>query len=258
MLDIPSVALCLIPPKTEQLIEDGNLRNRHIKELGIDYCFQIEFADYYSMSADDFINETLYKQLGCNLVVCGTDFKFGHKRKGNLETLTLKGKELGFAVNTPERCDEGGEKISSTRIRLALKNGDIISANSMLGRAYCIDNYVKQGFGLGTKLGFPTINQYWEEGFVQPKNGVYITSVKIGDKIYPSATGVTSRPTFTEGSVISCETTITSEVGNLYDQKVLLSFHQYLFEAKKFSNTEELTAMVLDACERAKKYFSET
>ncbi len=257
-LKVPSVALCLMPPKTEQLIEDEYLRRKHIKELGIDHCFQLEFLDYYTISADDFIDKILHLRLGCKLVTCGTDFRFGHKRQGNLEILINKGDSYGFCVNTPKRCDKDGEKISSTRIRTALKDGDIERANSMLGRAYCINNVVKHGFGIGSKLGFPTINQYWEDGFVIPKNGVYITTASIDTNVYPSATGVTARPSFTEDGAVSCETTIAAKVDDLYGQHVLLSFHEYLFEPKKFDDLSDLTNMVLSACEQSKKYFTHT
>ncbi len=253
-LGYPSVALCLLPPHPRELIENDIQRHVHIEEIGIDICIQQEFLQYHTMSAEEFIDNILVKRFGCKAVVCGEDFRFGYKRRGDVGMLHDAGNENNFNVIIPNRCDAKGVKISSTGIRTALKNGDIEEANAMLGRPYSIDYVVKHGFGIGEKLGFPTINQYWQQGFVRPKKGVYITSVIIDGKEYPSATGVTTRPTFTDGESISCETTIVAEVGDLYGENVELFFHSYLFEPKKFTDTSELTAMVLDACDRAKKY----
>ncbi len=250
-LGVSSVALCLLPPHPRELIEDDGLRGRHIEQLGIDICIQHEFLQYHTMSAEEFIDKVLIEQLGCKAVVCGEDFRFGHKRQGNIKTLAARN---AFEIITPKRCDEDGDKISSTRIRQALKSGEIEKVTSMLGRSYCIDYVVKHGFGIGEKLGFPTINQYWPDGFVRPKSGVYITSVLVNGKVLPSATGVTRRPTFTDGMAVSCETTIAAEVGDLYGENVQLFFHKYLFEAKKFDDTKELAAMVADVCEQSKAY----
>ncbi len=253
-----SIALCLLPPHPCELIENDDLRRKHIEQSGIDICYQLEFSNYHNITATDFISELLIKKLGCKAVVCGEDFRFGHKRQGDVAMLRQVGEQYGIEVVTANRIDENGEKISSTRIRNSLKWGEIEQANSMLGRHYCINYPVKRGYGIGEKLGFPTINQYWPQGYVVPKNGVYITSVKVDGILYPSATGVTTRPTFSVGKAVSCETTIAAKLGDLYGKKIELFFHEYLFEAKRFDDTAELAAMVADVCQQSKDYFSRT
>ncbi len=255
---VPSVALCLLPPKPRELIEDDDLRQKHIEQSGIDICCQIEFEDYHNITADEFIQDLLIKQLGCRAVVCGEDFRFGNKRLGDVTMLRREGERCGIEVITAKRKDENGEKISSTRIRNAIKWGNIEQANAMLGRPYCINYPVKRGYGIGEKLGFPTINQYWPDGFALPKSGVYITSVKVDGIGYPSATGVTTRPTFSDDKVLSCETTIAAELGELYGENIELFFYSYLFEPKKFSDTADLATMVADVCEKSKDYFVRT
>ncbi len=256
-IDVPSVALCLMPPRHCELIEGVSLQQRHIELCGIEVCEQVEFEQYRNITAEDFFHGILIDKLGAKAVVCGPDFRFGRDRVGDVALLTALCKKSGVELLVADDYTHKGERISSTRIRTALKNGDIESANEMLGRAYTIDFEVKRGFGIGEKLGFPTANQYWEKGFVVPKSGVYITRTSVEGKHYPSATGVTSRPSFTDGTDISCETTIADTVVDLYGQKIEVQFHKYLFEPKKFEDKGELAAMIGDVCRQAQQYFNQ-
>ncbi len=252
-----SVAVCLMPPAHYELIEGEALQQRHIELSGMDICNRVEFERYHDMSAEDFFYDVLIGTLGVKAIACGYDFRFGRGREGDVALLTKLCEENGVRLLVAEICCYKDERISSTRIRKALKQGDIEAANAMLARPYTIDFEVKRGFGIGEKLGFPTANQYWSSGFVVPKQGVYITRTIIDGGPYPSATGVTSRPSFTDGDAISCETTIADVELNLYGQNIEVQFYKYLLKPKKYDDKAKLTEMVKDACRQSTQFFKD-
>ncbi len=254
-IGVVSVAVCLMPPAHYELIEGEALQQRHIELSGIDICNRVEFEQYHDLSAHDFFHNVLVGTLGVKAIACGYDFKFGRGREGDVALLSELCEKNGVKLLVAEICCYKDERISSTRIRTALKEGDLEAANNMLTRPYTIDFEVKRGFGIGEKLGFPTANQYWESGYVVPKQGVYITQTIIDGRPYPSATGVTSRPSFTDDDAISCETTIADADLDLYGQKIEVQFYKYLLEPKKYNDKSELTKMVKDACRQSTQYF---
>ncbi len=254
---VPSVAICLMPPSHYELIEGEHLQQRHIELCGIDVCERVEFERYHEIGAEDFFYKVLLQTLGAKAITCGPDFRFGRGREGDVPLLSRLCKENNINLLVAQVCKFEDERISSTRIRNALKNGEISAVNAMLGRPYTIDFQVKKGFGMGEKLGFPTANQYWGEGFVVPKSGVYITTAMVDGKLYPSATGVTTRPSFSESSDISCETTIANQLPDLYGQKIEVCFYRYLFEPRKFNNSTDLSRMVSDVCKQSQIFFDE-
>ena len=147
--------------------------------------------------------------------------------------------------------------VSSTRIRTALEGGDIPAANAMLGMPYAIRFAVQHGAGLGHTLGVPTINQIYPQGFQLPRFGIYITRTKIGEKWYPSATGLGTRPTVNDDtSKVTCETFIPGFSGDLYGADPVVEFHAYLSPSKKFDSLDELKDCIHHAARRAQEYFA--
>lgn len=234
--------------------------NKHqlVEQLGVQCYLEPAFEEFCSLSPDEFVQDVLHGMLSARAVFCGQDFSFGKKAAGNIETLKNLCAPLGIKVHIVPMAEYEGDTISSSRIRAALKAGDIPAANAMLGRPYCIAFPVVHGKGLGRTLGFPTINQIYPEGFVAPKHGIYITRVLLNGRWHAGATGFGTRPTVNEsGQNPTCETFISNYAGELYETSPQLEFYKHIAPVQKFETLEELAACVQGAAAQAVRYFAQ-
>ncbi len=196
-------------------------------------------------------------ELVSSILFCGDNFTFGKKAAGNVQLLETLCARRGIRVVVVPMAHYKDELVSSTRIRATLEAGDVPAVKAMLGRPYCIDFPVKHGKGLGRTLGFPTINQIYPQGFLQPKFGIYITRVCVDGRWYAGATGFGTRPTVNEtGEGATCETFIPGYTGELYEQSPRVEFYEYIAPSRKFDTLQELTDCVNDAAARALAYFA--
>ena len=214
-----------------------NERIEKISSLGVDFII-VKSLDkaFMGKSKEEFLTElnSNYNVFG---VVSGEDFTFGKNAEGTVQTLVgFFGKDKVF---TEKLLGDGQEKFSSSKIKIALKNGDIKSANYYLGSNYFISGKVLKGKGLGRTLGFPTANFSIESEKFEIKHGVYKTFVIIGGKKYLSITNFGAQPTVNGESVV-VETYIKDFSGDLYDKDLTVYFEDFLREVKKFSSIEEL------------------
>ncbi len=254
-LGLCAAAVVLQPKQPRDVIMTDSLCNRHIELTGIQHCLRVKFSDYGYLSAEDFFCNVLLGQLNARVITCGPDYRFGRGASADVNVLRELCKKHKVTLKVLSERHYKGEKISSTRIRQALKDGKISTVNTMLGHHYSIDFKVERGYGLGKKLGFPTTNQYWPSHFVVPKQGVYITAAVLDGKFLPSATGVTARPTFTQEDGISCETTISGDLPDMYGEHLTVQFYSYLFPPKRYENIEDLYNMVRSSVARSEEYF---
>ncbi len=150
----------LRPGTQPALISTPQERVDRLAQAGFDECFFVPFdGRIASQHAEHFLRETLVRSLGVRGVVVGTNFRFGHKRAGDTAMMATVFEECGVAFDPVENAvDAGGERISSTRIRLAIANGRMDLADGMLGTSYEIRGRVEMGAGRGHDLGFPTAN----------------------------------------------------------------------------------------------------
>lgn len=168
-----------------------------------------------------------------------------------------KGEFFGADAFVFEAVTESGSPISSSRIRKAVTDGDIEEANRLLGHTFAVEGKVIHGKALGRSLGMPTVNQSFGENALVPKNGIYISSVMIGQKCYASVTNIGKRPTFEESDIINCETHIIDFAGDLYDEDISVHLHKKIRDEKKFFSSEELVLAIEQDILTAKKYFSD-
>ncbi len=147
------------------------------------------------MGPDEFVRTVVVEKLHAAELVLGTNFRFGHGRAGDLDTLRALGRDADFVVRevVPAGFDE--EIISSSRIRRVLASGDVGRAIDMLGRPYFVDGEVVRGDGRGRLIGFHTANLDLT-GALLVDDGVYVTSARLADREYPGMSHVGSRPTF--------------------------------------------------------------
>ncbi|MEM6710766.1 MAG: riboflavin biosynthesis protein RibF [Pseudomonadota bacterium] len=199
-----------------------------------------------SKTPEEFIADTIVATMQADGVVVGHDFRFGKKRAGDVELLRAHG---GFqVVEVDAFADEGGETISSTRIRALLSEGKVAEANGLLGYHYFLVGTVEHGDKRGRQLGYPTANIAPMIGGAL-SHGIYATTIKVGDTVYPSVASYGRRPTFGDKPPL-LEIHLFDFTGDLYGREVEVAFHAHLRSEMKFDGPEALiTQMDRDSAE---------
>jgi riboflavin kinase/FMN adenylyltransferase len=253
------------PESAPRLLTDLDQKLELLAETGLDYCLVITFDENRSReSADDFVREVLGDCLNAKDVVVGEDFHFGHRRAGNVPLLRELGGELGFEVDGVELVGvdgrPGGEdaRVSSTRIRHALVEGDLALANSLLGRDYEVRGVVAHGDERGRELGFPTANVSVPGDVLLPADGIYAGWFeRAGGTVHPAAISLGRRPTFyVEAHASLLEAHLLDFSGDLYGEHVKVRFVARLRGEEKFDSVEALVAQMGRDCDDARRELS--
>ena len=203
-LGLPAVALSFEPLPREFFARDAKpprlmlprAKLEGLYALGCDVIGLLRFnARLAAMPAEDFVRKVLVERLHAREVWVGPEFRFGKGRAGDIALLKAMGAELGFTAHEIEPVQLAGERVSSTRIRTALGNGDFDTAARLLGRPYAIGGHVVRGQQLGRTLGYPTANLRYG-GKTPALRGIYATWVHgVADRPWPSVSSFGTRPT---------------------------------------------------------------
>ena len=237
---------------------DETSKHRLMAQLGVQHYIEPAFEAVCSYTPRQFVEEILHRQCRARAVFCGENFTFGKQAAGDIDTLRTLCEPLGIQVVVVSMTTYQCRLVSSTRIRAALAEGDMESIRTMLGRPYSICFPVQHGQGLGRTLGFPTINQIYPAGFAQPRYGIYITRVRIGEDWYAGATGFGTRPTVNQSEEgATCETFIPGFEGQLYDRQLEVEFYHYLAPSQRFNSLQELADCVNNAARKTLEYFAQ-
>lgn len=209
---------------------------------------------FRALTARDFVQKLLVDGLGCRHLVIGDDFRFGCDRSGDFALLQAAGAEFGFAVANTTTVVVAGDRASSTRIRAAIKAGDFVLAETLLGRPYSVSGHVVHGDKLGRTLGVPTAN-IPPRRLHSPLSGIYtVTVTGAADKPVCGVCSVGRRPTV-NGKDERIETYLLDFNAGIYGRRIHVQFHHKLREELKFSSLDELkTAMAKDIAD-ARDYF---
>ena len=229
---------------------------RLLERFGVEVLYALHFdAAFAALSADDFIAKVLSQGIGAKHIVVGQDFQFGKGRAGNIDLLKQRGAESGFAVSTFDLIGIGPEaKISSTRIREALREGKPDVAATLLGHWWTVEGRVEQGDKRGRTIGFPTANVSLE-GYLEPALGVYAVRVEIAGQMYDGVANFGRRPTFDKKDVL-LEAHIFDFTGDLYGQQIVVSFVAYLRPEMKFAGLDALKSQIEKDSEQARAILS--
>lgn len=214
-----------------------------LQELGIDFVVPLSFTrDLAQTSAREFAL-ALQRYLRMKSLIIGPDFALGRGREGNAAVLFDLGREMGFSVHVvpPKVLDE--EIISSTAIRQALAQGDLVKVQRMLGRPYTLWGPVVHGAERGRTLGFPTANLDVNSNRRLPADGVYVTRAYVDDEEYPSVTNIGVRPTFGQQDR-TIEVYLLDTDMKLYGQEVRIEVLERLRGEQRFASAQELTAQM--------------
>ena len=174
----------------------------------------------------------------------GGNFALGYQREGDIPFLRKLGEERGYSVQQVEAMVPWqGERVSSSRIRRSLLEGDLAEVNGCLGRPYCVSGTVVEGKKLGRTIGFPTANvDFWEEQLL-PTNGVYATYAWLGEERHLAATNVGVRPTV-NGSAVTVEAHLLDFDADIYGRTLRLEFMGRIRPEMKFAGLEALKAQI--------------
>ena len=211
------------------------------EKYGVDFVINIRFNKNFSeISAEQFIKKIIYKKINPKLLSISNNFKFGKKRKGDIDLLKKFSDKYDYQLLNIRAIKYKGKIISSTRIRECLQNGKIYLANKLLSRTWFVDGVVDEGKKLGRKLGYRTCN-ICIKNYILPKIGIYAVKVLIGNKIkiYGGVAYLGSRPTF-NGKEIFLETHIFGIRKNLYKKRLRVYFIKFIRGERKFNNKDKL------------------
>ena len=201
-----------------------------------------------AMSAEDFVRRVLVDRLAAREVWVGGDFRFGHKRGGDMGLLARMGAQLGFAACAMPAVQIDGARVSASRVRLLLAAGEFAGAEPLLGRPFVIDGKVEHGNQLGHTLGYPTANIHLRR--VSPIHGIFAVRVGVGECAcsWPGVASLGVRPTVNQVSQPLLEVHLFDFDGDLYGQRMAVEFVAKLRDEQKFDGLEPLKAqMALDA-----------
>jgi len=207
-------------------------------------------------SAEDFITEILIKRFGAHGVVTGGDFTFGKGAAGNVALLQSLGAEKGLQSRVVDVVENGGEVISSSRIRDALREGKPELAAELLTRPFAIRGIVEHGDKRGREIGYPTANLAIDK-YLRPRYGIYAVTGRIlatGQELQGAA-NIGVRPQFEPPKEL-LEPYFFDFSGDLYGQEIEVSFHHFLRPEAKFDSLDALVAQMEKDCEDARRFLS--
>ena len=176
------------------------------------------------MEAEEFIEKILIEQLHAAYIAVGTDFHFGHQKRGDICMLKQYAKRYGYELEIVEKAVYRKREISSTYIREALKAGNVELAEKLLGYRYRTEGVVEHGQKLGRTLGFPTLNVAWKPEKAAPRFGVYACRVKMDGTWYCGIGNLGIKPTVTDAKRILTEVYVFDYKGDAYGKYVEIEF----------------------------------
>lgn len=244
------------PGRVPPLIYSLAQKLRAIESLGAEALLLMHFDKAFSEQLGEAFIRGLARDLGRVQSLCvGATFTFGYKRSGDVALLRRVGEELKFAVHGMAAVSLDGKAVSSTRIREAVRAGDLDAASQMLGRAYSFAGRVTRGDELGRQLGFPTAN-IDTNGLALPPNGVYAVHAEVGGKSYRAVMNLGLRPTLRNPKPeLRAEAHLLDFSGDLYNKELEVVFAEKLRDEKRFGALEELKAQIARDVQDARERF---
>lgn len=258
------------PDRVPPLIYSLPQKIRAIESLGSDALLLIHFDRAFSEQTGETFIRQLVRDLDAALqsVCVGADFVFGHKRSGNVALLKQLGEELHFTMHGLAAVSLDAQIVSSTRIREAIRSGDLDAASQMLGRTYSLAGQVVRGDQLGQKLGFPTANLD-TTGLLLPPNGVYAAHAQCRPGVAPVSDQTPALGNECDGDRreagpahravlnIGCRPTLQQSTpeprlevhlldfsGELYGEELEVTFADKLREERRFANLDALKSQI--------------
>lgn len=215
------------------------------EKMGVDVL--IEFPLNKETAATEpveFVQRYLVSQMQAAYICAGTDLSFGRRGAGNYELLQQYADSYGYQVELIDKVRIDGEEVSSTRVREAVRAGQMEAAARMLGTPYSVSGSVEHGRRLGRTIGMPTANLLPEQDKLLPPNGVYYSKVLMGDRIYRSITNIGCKPTVSENHIMGVETYLYDFTGDIYGKEITVKLLAFRRPEMKFDGVDSLKAQM--------------
>ena len=228
--------------KNHRIDSLGQKKNK-LKKLKIDFLIIIKFnKNFSSLTAEQFIKKIIYHKTKCKFLYVSKNFKFGNKRKGNIQTLRRHEKMYDFRCLVIKPYSKNKKIISSTLIRKKIASGNIQEANKLLNREWRVEGKVIKGKKRGRKIGFPTCNIKLND-YIIPRLGVYAVKIFGSKFIKKGISNIGFRPTF-NGKNLLLETNIFGINKKLYNKEISINFKRFIRPEKKFKDLEHLKKQI--------------
>lgn len=241
----PHPAKVLRPNSAPHLLTATQHKIALIRDLGVVHLLVQHFdQEFAATSPEEFVQQLVTHAKPLREICVGHEWSFGKGRAGNLALLKQLGATYHFDVVGVQAVTLNGEVVSSTAIRRAVAEGDLIKATQMLGREYTVLGTVKAGEKLGRTLGFPTANiSAHSEQF--PPNGVYVAEARLAGALYRGVANLGYRPTVSAGKPERLlELHLFDFNRDIYGEEIEIRFLRYLRPEQKFENVEALAAQI--------------
>ncbi len=239
----PHPAAVLAPDRAPRLLTPPAQRLRLFENLGVDIVAILEFNEEMRfMPAESFVDDILVRLLRAEVIVIGSDFRFGHEREGDVDMLERMASASGYVFEAVDL--EGGETpISSTAIRTLLTEGRLDEATQLLGRSYSVAGVVVVGDGRGKSIGVPTANLDLDPEQFIPRRGVYAVMAHVAGRSWRGVCNVGVRPTF-GGSREIVEVHILDFDDDVYGAVIEVEFLHRIRDEKQFEGVDVLVAQI--------------
>ena len=238
--------------KNNNRITRDDIKIDLLKKNKVNFVFVCNFNKKFSnISAEQFIKDTIVKKLNATYVLVGKNFRFGHKRKGSVSLLKKYGKIYNYKVLDLKLSKQNKVKISSTRIRSAIEQGNLELATKLLGRNWSIKEKVVPGRKIGRSLGFRTANIEIKNN-INPKTGVYAVRALVNNKKYAGVANFGVAPTFSRNKMV-LEINLFKKIPPFYGKTVEVFFIKRIRDEKKFKNRILLISQIKKDITKAKQ-----
>lgn len=225
-------------------------------DAGVQHVVVLEFDTELSrFEPEAFLKEVIAFALGARGVVVGLDFRFGHGAKGDAALLEREARAFDWQLRLVEAVEEGGRRISSTRVRQCLERGDVEEAARLLGRPYAIEGDVVEGERLGRTLGYPTANLALDPALALPGDGVYLAMARHGSsEVHRGLVVIGTRPSV-GGVKRTVEVHLLDFSGDLYGRRLRVELLGRLRGIVRFASLDALKAQIALDVEEARRRF---
>jgi riboflavin kinase/FMN adenylyltransferase len=231
---------------------------RWLRFYGAEHVAVQSFTESFSrLPPSVFVQEVLLEQCRARAVVVGRDFRFGHRRGGDVNQLRRWGEAWGFSLTVVPPVSDGQQRISSRHIRRALVEGDVRRATRWLGRPYSLEGIVQRGKGLGREWGFPTLNLRVDERKCLPAYGVYIGYAVWSQGEAWGVLNIGLRPTVHRDRSPQVEVHLLDVQEELYDRSVQVFLLERLREERRFPDVEALRTAIAHDVARTKEWIAD-
>lgn len=259
-----SLVLTFFPHPRMVLQKDADIKLIHtideraniLADLGLNNLIIQPFSKEFSrLSATEFVRDILVHKLNVKHIIVGYDHRFGRNRTANIDSLKEFGEIYDFTVEEISAQDIDAVAVSSTKIRKALVNGNLQTANSYLGAEFQLKGTVAKGKGIGKTINFPTANISIPEDYKMiPKNGVYIAKAEIENISYTGMMNIGNNPTV-NGKTRSIEIHLFNFNEDIYHKEITVSIQKRIRNEQKFESIEALQSQLKKDKEEALTYF---